>query len=65
MHNVLNRHEVWDADGQPAVTTLHAPPSPALVDRDQLEELLLESGLDAVATFGTDDEFIAVGDRAR
>jgi hypothetical protein len=60
---VLNKHEVWDADGQ-LVTTYMRRLAIRWWTREQLEALLRECDYVDVHTNGTDEEFIATGARA-
>jgi SAM-dependent methyltransferase len=59
-HN-LHRHEVWDAHGE-LVTTFIRRHRLRWWTRNQLEELLLESGAARVRYMGSDDEFVAIAD---
>jgi SAM-dependent methyltransferase len=60
VQHVLNRHEVWDANGRLATTFMRRARL-RWWTADQLEALLLECGAARVRRLGTDDEFIAVG----
>jgi SAM-dependent methyltransferase len=60
MQHVLNRHEVWDADGTLVKTYLRRVEL-RWWTRPQLEQLLGEHGYADVRTRGTDDAFLAFG----
>jgi len=60
VQHVLNKHEVWNRDGE-LVTTLMRRHEIRWWTRDQLEELLRDSGLEQVRCHGSETEFVAVG----
>ena len=57
--HTLHRHELWDAHGE-LITTFMRRHRLRWWTRNQLEELLLESGAATARTAGTDDEFTAI-----
>jgi hypothetical protein len=60
LQRVLNRHEIWAADGtlvQMYMRRMHL----RWWTREQMEELLQECDFDEVHTRGTDDAFLAIG----
>lgn len=57
----LHRHDVWDADGK-LVTAFMRRHRLRWWTRNQLEELLLESGAARVRFLGDDDEFVAIAE---
>ena len=61
--HTLHRHELWDARGQ-LVTTFMRRHRLRWWTAEQMEQMLVESGAARVRRYGTDDEFIVVGDRA-
>ncbi len=60
VQHVLNRHEVWNRDGE-LVTTLMRRHEIRWWTRDQLETMLRETGFTAVNSLGTENEFVTVG----
>jgi hypothetical protein len=60
LHHDLNRHEVWDRDGQ-LVTTFMRRHTLRWWTREQFTEMLEECGYADVRTYGQDDGFFAVG----
>ena len=60
VQHILNRHEVWAADGT-LVTTFMRRHRLRYWTRDQFEGLLRDSGFEGVQSFGADDEFLVVG----
>jgi SAM-dependent methyltransferase len=61
VQHVLNRHEIWDADGQ-LVTTFMRRHRLRWRTAGQLEAMLRAGGATQVRVLGTEDEFIAVGE---
>ncbi len=60
VQHVLNRHEVWDADGL-LVTTYLRRHILRWWTPEQLADALRDTGYRDVTTFGTDDGYLAVG----
>jgi hypothetical protein len=60
VQHVINRHEVWDADGR-LVTTFIRRMRMRWWTGGQLESLLRECGATHVRMVGTDDEYVAIG----
>lgn len=60
VQHVLNRHEVWNRNGE-LVTTLMRRHEIRWWTRDQLETMLRETGFTAVKSLGTENEFVTVG----
>jgi SAM-dependent methyltransferase len=58
--HALHRHELWDAHGE-LITMFMRRHRLRWWTRNQLEELLLESGAASAHTAGSDDEFMAIG----
>lgn len=58
--HVLNRHEVWDANGQ-LVTTFVRRHRLRWRTAGQLEAMVRDAGAGQVRVLGTDDEFVVVG----
>jgi hypothetical protein len=60
LQDILNRHEVWDAEGR-LVTTYVRRMRLRWWNRAQLDALLRECGATHVDLVGDDDEFVAIG----
>ena len=61
LQHTLHRHEIWDASGE-LVTTYMRRHCLRWWTGEQLDRMLAEAGAVRVRRFGTDDEFIAVGE---
>jgi SAM-dependent methyltransferase len=60
LQHVINRHEVWDAEGT-LVTTFLRRHRMRWLTGGQMESLLRECGAKHVRMIGTDDEYVAIG----
>lgn len=60
VQHVLNRHEVWNREGE-LVTTLMRRHEIRWWTRQQLETMLRDSGLTEVRSLGTETEFVTLG----